>query len=318
MNKSEYINRVLLIMNEAGLFDREGNSFIGADVAQIDRFIEGSFVDAWRRCAQVMPKAWFKNQSFRNAILKQYLSDGTGYVVLPDDFYMLTCFKMSGWKKPVLDAYILNERTSSIQSNAYTRGSQVRPVAVIEPVAAIDYIATPTPIHFYQNTSPMFPVGGQNWYNPDTKELKEYNSYARMWADWDWAVIVDVLRNGNTYYKVSKIETVEGIKQVTLDVYDPYNDIKQALKYYSLRKGLESHTIEEAIYVPVAQPLSVIDDDTELEIDHRLLEPMAYLSASSVFTIFEKYDIAKALEQRVIEMFPAFRSVKGSNITFKQ
>ena len=64
MTKQDYIQRVLLIMNEAGLYDKDGNSFVGADAAQVDRYIEGSYVDAWRRCATVMPKAWFKNASF--------------------------------------------------------------------------------------------------------------------------------------------------------------------------------------------------------------------------------------------------------------
>ena len=48
ITKKDFIQRVLLIMNEAGLYDAEGIP-IGADTAQIDRYIEGSFVEAWRR-----------------------------------------------------------------------------------------------------------------------------------------------------------------------------------------------------------------------------------------------------------------------------
>jgi len=254
--------------------------------------------------------------------LKSYLSDGTGFVVLPDDFYMLTYFKMSGWKKPVMDAYILNERTSVIQSNAYTRGSQISPVAVIEPVAAIDYIDVTNISKYWQSNTPANPAEGEVWYNPSTELLQSYLPEPVGWSPsipvvgqkYKFVSVVGIVETW-TYYTITDVGEDD---KVTFEVYDPYSDIKQALRYYSLRKGLQSHTIEEAIYVPVAQPLSAIDDDTELELDHRLLEPMAYLSASSVFTIFEKYDIAKALEQRVIDMFPAFRSVKGSNITFKQ
>lgn len=232
-------------MNEAGLYDKDGNSFIGADSAQVDRYIEGSYVDAWRRCAQVMPKAWFKNLSFDEL---EPVSDekGSGYVVLPDDFYLLTAFKMQGWRKSVYEAYLENERTASIQSNEYTRGSQIRPVCTIS----------------------------------------------------NKSVEVEHEEGPSTY------------------------EIKQVLNYYSLKTGADPHVITEAIYVPVATPLSDpmydAEETNDLGLDHRIVEPLAYLNASSVFTIFEKYDIAKALEARVIEMFPAFKSLKGTNVTFKQ
>lgn len=232
MTKQDYIQRVLLIMNEAGLYDKDGNSFVGADAAQVDRYIEGSYVDAWRRCATVMPKAWFKNVSFSSETHTPNTVEGIGFVVLPEDFYLLNSFKMTSWRKAIYDVYIENERTSSIQSNEYTRGSQIRPVATIST------------------------------------------------------------------------KMVGGVP-------------KQVLNYYSVPKGTQD-TIEEAIYIPVAEAIKDAALTLDLELDHRIIEPMAYLSASSVFTIFEKYDIAKALEQRVIEMFPAFKSLKGTNVTFKQ
>jgi hypothetical protein len=232
VTKSGYINRVLLIMNEAGLMDPAGNFLLGADTAQVDRHIEGSFVDAWRRCVKVMPRIWFENKSFKNASHTKSATKGTGYVVLPEDFYLLTSFKMSGWQKPVYEAYVENDRSSSIQSNEYTRGSTIRPVCTIS----------------------------------------------------------------------NKLIGVE---------------IKQVLNYYSLPKNINNHVIEEAIYVPSVKPLKDLDGD-DLKISDQVLEPLAYLSASTVFTMFEKYDISKALEQRAIEMFPGLQSVKGNNVVFKQ
>ena len=41
MTKQEFIDRVLLIMNEASMADPMGSVFIGADTAKIDRQIEG-------------------------------------------------------------------------------------------------------------------------------------------------------------------------------------------------------------------------------------------------------------------------------------
>lgn len=237
MTKQDFINRVLLIMNEAGMIDAQGNQFTGADAAQMDRYIEGSYVDAWRRCVKVMPRSWFANAIMPTTGSKHVSSKatGTGYVVLPADFYLLSSFKMTGWQKSVHEAAIENERTSNIQSNEYTRGSTIRPVCTIS----------------------LKPVNG-------------------------------------------------GVVQV--------------LNYYSLPKGLSDHIIEEAIYVPVVKPLSQLskEESANLNLSDQVIEPMAYLSASTVFTMFEKYEIAKALEQRAIEMFPGLQSVRGTTITTKQ
>jgi len=233
MTKKEYINRVLLIMNEASLMDNGGTFFLGADTAQVDKYIEGSYVDAWRRCVDVMPRVWFYNESFSNSTVFPDLPSGTGYVILPADFYLLTGFKMSGWVKAVYEASIDNERTASIQSNEYTRGSQIRPICTI---------------------SSKFVNG----------------------------------------------------------------EVKHVLNYYSLPRGLKTHKIEEAIYLPVCKPLVECELNEELKINQQVIEILTYLSASSVFTLFEKYDIAKALDQKAVEMFPGLKSVRGTNITIKQ
>lgn len=234
MTKQEFINRVLLIMNEAGMMTNQGLVMVGADTTQVDRHIEGTFVDAWRRCIKVMPRMWFGNKSFISAEKIADLTNGTGYIILPDDFYLLTSFKMAGWQKAVMEASVENERTANIQSNEYTRGSIIRPAC-------------------------------------------------------------------------------------TLSVKNVSGSLKNVLNYYTLPKGLQTHTVEEAIYIPVIKPLSEVSDPTtELGLSDQIIEPMAYLSASTVLTMFEKYDVAKALEMRALEMFPGLQSVIGKNITTKQ
>lgn len=206
MTKREFINRVMLIMNEASMVDSQAQLIIGADNAQVDRYIESSYIDAWRRCVKVMPREWFENKSFKSSVTKPDLADGTGYIELPTDFYLLTKLQMEGWVKPVFSASIENERNSNIQSNEYTRGSVLRPVAVI-----------------------------------GTEDI---------------------------------------------------NDVmKPVLKYYSLKKGLTQHTVESAIYLPVPMPLKEIDMEDELKLSEQVIEPMAYLLGSSVYTMFEKYEI---------------------------
>jgi hypothetical protein len=239
--KKDFISRVMLIMNEAGMSDLAGNNFIGADTTQVDRHIEGSYVDAWRRCVKVLPRTWFAKKQFIDSIHTPDLVNGTGFVVLPDDFYLLGEFRMKGWAKPVFEAALENEKTSSIQSNEWTRGSEMRPVCTIsEQVISI--------------------VEGQN-----TKQ-----------------------------------------------------DIKQVLNYYSLRRGLQGHKIEKAIYVPICKSLKEYDLEDDLGVDLQTIEPLAYLSASTVFTIFEKYEIATYLEKRAIEMFPGLQTMRGTNVTTKQ
>ena len=133
MTKKEYIDRVLLIMNEANMSDtRSRLMLIGADTTQIDKQVERTYVDAWRRCVKVMPKTWFENKSFKNRAHVSKLEQGTGYVELPEDFYLLNIFKMEGWQKSVQEAIPNNEHVDAIQNNEYTRGSQIRPVGVID------------------------------------------------------------------------------------------------------------------------------------------------------------------------------------------
>ena len=323
--KLDFVNRVLLIMNENSLSDK-GLSLIGADSTQADRIIEGSWVDSWRRCVHVMPKEWFQNKSFKTTIgvidtftlldqagtgnagfavndllyinsqkgekaffkvetinaahevtsislvtsgagflVATYdatvysgggdiigdffiqidstksvvnnpvanLADGTGYILLPEDFYLLTSFKMQGWRKSVYEVAIENDRVENIQSNDYTRGSTIRPVCTL------------------------------------------------------------------------KNKDIDGT-------------ISPIMKYYSLKKGLASHTVEEAIYIPIVKKLSEYEDEEELPISDQLYEPLAYLSAAGVYTMYEKYEIAKALEMKAIEMFPGLKTVKGENVTVKQ
>lgn len=219
MTKKDFIDRVLLIMNEASMADPMGSVFIGADTAKIDRQIEGVYVEAWRRCVRVMPQAWFENKSFKEEAHTADIEDGIGYVELPMDYYLLNSFKMSGWKKAVKEALPSSDIVNALQANDYTRGTEVRPVCVID----------------------MQQVGAE---------------------------------------------------------------VKDVLWYYSLPKGQTNHVIEQAIYVPMARPLTELEPNTELILSMQAIEPLVYLAASTVFNLLEKSDIAKTLESVAMEMYP--------------
>lgn len=235
MTKRDFIARVLLIMNEARMEDNDNNMYIGSDKAQVDRYIEGSYVDAWRRCALAMPRTWLENRPIPLTGTVHYFSNkGCGFVELPDDFYLLAKFKLRPWLKAVYEAYLEDDRVMNIQSNEYTRGSTIRPSCVI----------------------------GKQHVNSIMKDV--------LW-------------------------------------------------FYSLPNGIYSNAeIESALYVPVCTPLKDIQDNYELNIDERVIEPLCYLSASTVLTLFEKYDLSKAIEAKAVEMFPALRTARGRNVSFRQ
>jgi len=71
---------------------------------------------------------------------------------------------------------------------------------------------------------------------------------------------------------------------------------KDVLEYYSVPVGSEQE-IEEALYIPLIEPLS---DNTK--INEKLFIPLAYLCASMVFYIFEKPEIAQVLENKATEI----------------
>jgi hypothetical protein len=50
----------------------------------------------------------------------------------------------------------------------------------------------------------------------------------------------------------------------------------------------------------------------------QVIEPLAYITASTVFTMHEKNDIAQALDARAVEMFPGLQSVRSGIATVKQ
>lgn len=314
--KQGYIDRVMLIMNEAVQNNAEMSMYIGANTAQIEQHIEGTHVDAWRQVAKVAPRTWLKNKSFRytsgiidtfvigdvhneskgggfkandicyfkvglslaaikvltvgangqvlSALLvsggsgfevgKFYtvhettgtgtegeegsylgitvtavktinyepiaeLNEGIGIVVLPVDFYLLTKFKMEGWKMAVEEATVSDTASSRRQANEWTRGTALRPVVLI-----------------------------------DSKEM--------------------------------------------------HGQIVQVLRYYSLAKGLLPHMVEEAIYIPLISEITSLAPTAVLDISEQLYLPLAYLNASIVFTILEKATIASSLENMAMSMLP--------------
>lgn len=139
MTKGEYIELVLLRMNEASA---EGiSSVIGSDTTQVRTFIINTFSEAWRRTVEILPVQYFPQKSF-GAPTAQLLQ-GIGTIALPEDFERFVMLQMKGWKQPVQEAVFNNDYIAALQANENTRGSWVRPVVVIENMTTMTYYSLP-------------------------------------------------------------------------------------------------------------------------------------------------------------------------------
>lgn len=128
--KAEFIARVMQIMNELGWNDTESNAFIGSDTTKVKGHINKVFVDAWRKAVNILPKTYFTIKDFSKQQFFPDTTTGTGYIVLPDDFYTLFSFKIKGWQVESETIYDSSEPIARIQANEYTRGNVCRPVCI--------------------------------------------------------------------------------------------------------------------------------------------------------------------------------------------
>ena len=129
--KAQFIARVMQIMNEIGWNDTQSDSFIGSDTAKVKEHIERVFVDVWRKATTLLPKTYFTIKDFSGSKLYADITTGTGYVVLPKDFYRLVSFQMKGWQTAVETLIPNNDPLAKRQANEYVRGNICRPVCVL-------------------------------------------------------------------------------------------------------------------------------------------------------------------------------------------
>ncbi len=198
-------------MNEAGAIGQD--TFVGADTSLVETHIQAVFVDAWRKAVSVFPKHYFTIKDFSGGTIIENIGQGTGYIELPADFYLLVSFKMDGWHTATNVLYSISDSIAAVQSNEFTRGNPIRPVCV-------------------QNEQV---IGGK---------------------------------------------------------------VKTVLEYYSLPRG-RGQKVEQALYIPLIKPIEL---ETEIDVSDKLFVPLAYLCASAVYLIYEKGEISKALEEKVLGM----------------
>lgn len=136
------IDKVRLLINETS--GEEALTLLSEDTRSIDDTIAGLIADAVLFVQQ--------NKSSGSLNPKQYVvgkdavtenDDGSGAILLPDDFVSLLSMQMKGWERPCTLLVAANTPVALAQSNLLTRGGCSKPVCV-EGVSA-----TGAPALFY-------------------------------------------------------------------------------------------------------------------------------------------------------------------------
>lgn len=102
------------------------------ETLSMEDIIESKVVEAVRRVESVAPINML--ESGHNLIDSLFWNgDGSGFVVLPDDFMRLMAFKMSDWERVVTDAITVDDPMYAKQSSRYKgiRGNKQKPVCAI-------------------------------------------------------------------------------------------------------------------------------------------------------------------------------------------
>lgn len=113
--------------------NRQESSYLkgGLDNMELNEIIRSKLIDAARSILEVCPLNMLEPKEFVAFEDKQIKNDdGSGYVVLPDDFLRLSQFKLNSWNRSVVNAAEEGSAISYMQRNLFTRGTPVKPVCV--------------------------------------------------------------------------------------------------------------------------------------------------------------------------------------------
>lgn len=119
-----------MLLNEAGMEEKENFQLEGADNSAVDKHILSVYLPAWQKSVVIVPRPWLKIEDF--SLYPHDCGDGSGYVRLPDDWFMLYSFRMQGWKQSVYRCAEEGDGVARMQENEYARGTTRKPVCVLE------------------------------------------------------------------------------------------------------------------------------------------------------------------------------------------
>lgn len=138
MTSQEIINKVRIIMNEAG--EDEKLNLLNEDTVKLDMYIESVIPDAVNLILLLSP---VNHINISKSTLSIQNVDGVGIISLPQDFLKLVVVKLREWKRSVFVAYPLGSEDYKIQHNPVTRSG------VNKPSCALSYNADGAIIECY-------------------------------------------------------------------------------------------------------------------------------------------------------------------------
>lgn len=126
MEREQIINKVLCCLDEAGI-TQSIDPLLGYP---IENFLD----EACRELMKVAPAYTFKGRYASFTPSNSGLIDngnGSGSVLLPDNFVRLVSFRMEGWQRDATHLYTVDDPIYRKQSNLYLRGGVANPVTVL-------------------------------------------------------------------------------------------------------------------------------------------------------------------------------------------
>ena len=99
------------------------------DTKALDRHIDALLPDAVLLVQRNKGRGMLNPKSVLPvAVPTENEGEGTGYILLPDDFVKLVSLRMAGWSRPCARLYPADSRMALMQHSRYTRSGGVRPV----------------------------------------------------------------------------------------------------------------------------------------------------------------------------------------------
>lgn len=126
MTSQEIINKVRVIMNEAG--EEEELHLLSEDTVKLDVYIDSVIPDAVNLILLLSPIHYI---NIASSTINVQNINGAGVINLPSDFLKLVAVKLKEWKRAVFMAYPLNSEEYNIQHNSITRTGVNKPVCVL-------------------------------------------------------------------------------------------------------------------------------------------------------------------------------------------
>ena len=274
---------------------QEGVQFIditSTDVSNVlDLYINGLLDESAKHILQTAPLHVILPTDGSSVTVNDN-GDGTGYLLLPEDYIRFVAFKMSGWLQEVTQPIVTTDPKYKMQKYSPTRGGLAKPVAALNsikvtniPVAQVDTLTLSGTIE--ASTANISCAGVTNIATFDTSLAVTASNFVSSFAADYAAVGVVLTANGpdlvftasvpGTPFTSPWIVTVTGdlsgtVVHTTPNV--PAVEGKRTLEYYSIPSGV--HTLSKFLYIGLVGAEFIQDN---------LSDALTWLCASKVLQI---------------------------------